>query len=539
VSTPTDTMDIAVRRCSVRVRRTGGWGWGDPETYLPRIAAAIEAALAGVIAAAGLQDHHTSCHLREPVTLHITADGRVTTDSRTALIERLRSAAAVVSPSAPSIRNGTPRADRSEPDPVVSIMPPDSGADSLAVALGRWSRSGRLLPILRSLPAPILHAWLDALARASRNLSQPTQPVSPEVIAAIASAVLPESVAEPSPAHVPERTLLLAGAIIAATGDRLPDASTIDGVMHRAARGVPVSTGADAPFAETHGPRLSPSGTAALRQPTAASTIRGPAVVPALPFLTLIQLARLGFVHPAAAALAAARVPAPAHVFAAAIAGKTLDPPARGWERSEAERAAVRLASGLDQGEVDAGLAEIAATVDIIVPVWRAALVDLYVEGRVKDADVCVTRRGEDRICGEEAGLLPIAWVQGERELQEVLAQLGNPAVRTNDVLRPLFELLEPRRGIAGISAPAVERELGAIVGTAIGSLGQELWGDDADSALTIERLRDLEASVVVADRVTIGVPRGQRWLDLRRAGLLDAWPVPWAPGGIWELVTW
>jgi hypothetical protein len=56
---------------------------------------------------------------------------------------------------------------------------------------------------------------------------------------------------------------------------------------------------------------------------------------------------------------------------------------------------------------------------------------------------------------------------------------------------------------------------------------------------LALERMRDLEAQVTLRDRVTIGVPRGQRWLDLSRAGLLDAWPVPWACGGLWELVTW
>ena len=111
--------------------------------------------------------------------------------------------------------------------------------------------------------------------------------------------------------------------------------------------------------------------------------------------------------------------------------------------------------------------------------------------------------------------------------------------MREGDALAPLVGLLRPRRGIPGLDAPTLERQLGAIVGTAIGSLGQELWGEEADVPLAFERLRDLDAQVVVGDRVMIGVPRGQRWLDLRRAGLLDAWPIPWAPGGVWELVTW
>ena len=98
------------------------------------------------------------------------------------------------------------------------------------------------------------------------------------------------------------------------------------------------------------------------------SHLPGPAIVPALPFLTLIQLARLGFTEPAAAALAAARVVAPAHVFAAAVAGKVLEPPGRGWARDERELDAVRLASGLERDEVDVGLAELAAASDVVAP---------------------------------------------------------------------------------------------------------------------------------------------------------------------------
>ena len=383
----------------------------------------------------------------------------------------------------------------------------------------------------------------DALARASRNLSQPTQPVSPEAIAAIASTVLPESVAEAltsarARAHSPSRRS-------DHRGDRRSAARRVrrsTAVMRRS--GAPACPCRQVPT------RLSPrrtdhaSGHGAQPrsgEPTAASTIRRACrSFPALPFLTLIQLARLGFVDPAAAALAAARVPAPAHVFAAAVAGKTLDPPARGWERSEAERAAVRLASGLERGRGRCRARRARGRRrHHRAGHWRAALVDLYVEGRSSDADVCVTRTGEERICGEEAGLLPIAWVEGDAELQEVLAQLGNPAVRTNDVLRPLFELLRTPPRDRRNQRPRRRARARSNRGNRDRQPRSGAVGRRRRRALTIERLRDLEASVVVADRVTIGVPRGQRWLDLRRAGLLDAWPVPWAPGGIWELVTW
>ena len=380
-----------------------------------------------------------------------------------------------------------------------------------------------------------------ARAHASLDPSSPTRPISAEAIDAIADAVLPGSGAEATEADESIRVLLVAGAVIAAVGDQLPDASAMDVLLQHVARQSAATRSDDAtPSDMRPQPKETRSPNASVVAPkTAAVTPARPAIVPALPFLTLIQLARLGFTEPAAAALAAARVVAPPHAFAAAVAGKVLEPPGRGWARDERELDAVRLASGLEQDEVDVALAELAAASDVVAPTWRAALVDLYVEGRSSGADTYVTASEHERICGEEVGLLPIAWVEGDDELHDVLAQLGQPVVREGDALAPLVRLFAPRRGLPGLDAPTLERQLGAIVGTTIGSLGQELWGTEADVPLTFERLRDLEAQVVVGDRVVIGLPRGQRWLDLRRAGLLEAWPIPWALGGVWELVTW
>jgi hypothetical protein len=524
----------------VRVRRRGGWSWGDPGEYASRVLAAIEAALTGVAVDAGVQDG-TECHLVEPVTLHITPDGRATVESRRALIEQVRAAAAPVAASPAPVTNGSPSVERSERTALVRTAVSDVGWDSLAVTLGRWSRSGRMLAILRSLPSTVVRTWADALVKASRDASNRGSAASVDAIDAIASAILPASHLDTRGEDEPVRVLLVAAAIIAAAGDRLLDARTMDLIMRRVSHDGPVARGTSAPSTrETNEEMLlSAAPATAFEREVIAVASAGPAVVPALPFLALIQLARLGIAQPAAAALAAARVVLPAQVVAAAVAGKTLEPPARGWQRGEPELAAIRFASGLDQDEIDCGLRALAATSDIVEPAWRATLVDLYFEGRHTDADACVTPWGEDRICGEEVGLLPIAWVRGDEELQDVLVQLGDPLVRRSDVLGPLVRLLGPRRGIPGLGAPALERQLGALVGTAVGSLALELWGEDADVPLAFERLHDLEARVVVGDRVSIGVPRGQRWLDLRRAGLLDAWPVPWAPGGIWELGTW
>ncbi|RPI07299.1 MAG: hypothetical protein EHM63_08010, partial [Actinobacteria bacterium] len=150
MSSPTGPTHVRVRRCSVRVRRQSGWSWGEPEDYLPRILAAIEAALSDVAADVQLRDG-TECHVVEPVTLHVTPDGRVTIESRRALVAQVQDAAAAsASPSTSSVNDAPVLVEPSDGVPSARVGNLTSGWHSLAVALGRWSRSGRLLAILRS-----------------------------------------------------------------------------------------------------------------------------------------------------------------------------------------------------------------------------------------------------------------------------------------------------------------------------------------------------------------------------------------------------
>ena len=83
------------------------------------------------------------------------------------------------------------------------------------------------------------------------------------------------------------------------------------------------------------------------------------------------------------------------------------------------------------------------------------------------------TRVGDDVIYGEAPGLLPISWTGSPGQAAGVLAQLGDPPVRDSDVLAPLVETIGPRRGLPGYDTPELERLLGAVVGTALGSHAQ------------------------------------------------------------------
>ncbi len=528
-------VDLRVRRCTVRVRRRGGWSWGDPGRYADLVLPAIEAALRGLVEDAGLPPG-VDCHLTGPVVLELTADGRPTPASRAALLDALRSATAAATRELRSAAERplehTPH-DGPVPD-AVDAAADETARELLARALAAWSRSGRLAALAASWSPVVLAAW-EATVRSLVATHGSDEPVlEAAAVTAIAEAVLGAEPDGRPPSEDRARAaadlVVLLGAVVVAAGDRWPAAETLDLVLRRT-----VGT-AHAAGPETvdvvASPVVAAPRVAASSPPSAAVT--APAIVPGLPFLVLVQLARIGYLEPAAAALVAAGVPAPA--LAAAVAGKALPAPDRGWRRRPSEREAVLLAAGVDGDRADEALVALTAARELVEPVWRTALVELYRAGRERGDEVVVTELGEERVCGEAAGLLPLAWVPADG-VGAVLHQLGDPPARTDALLAPVAEALGPRRGLPGLAAPDLERQLAAVLGTALGSLAVELWGPHADCLTALERLDDLEVRVVPGARLEVGVPRGRRWLDLGRAGLLDTWSVP--GHGVWELVSW
>ena len=95
MSSPGAARHVRVRHCSVRVRRHGGWSWGDPQAYVPQIVAAIEAALSDVAAAVEMEDGDECCVV-EPATLFVaprrTRDGREPARARRADPRHVRGA---------------------------------------------------------------------------------------------------------------------------------------------------------------------------------------------------------------------------------------------------------------------------------------------------------------------------------------------------------------------------------------------------------------------------------------------------------------
>jgi hypothetical protein len=557
--------EVVVQRCTLTVRRRGGWGWGtDPRGVLERAVTGLDRMLAEAVTEAagevGLPSDG-AVEVTEPLRLRVGADGRPDPASRAALVRVLAAAVGRTVADAPeSAPVAPPAAPGAPPAPGRSAVPPSGpagaveggravpsvtaapdarrAAATMARCLGRWSRAGRLAAVAGGWPASVVDAWLAALhaaaapspadtarpapAAAAEDGPPGTPTVGPQAVPWIAAAVLPE----PATWSASVRELVLLGAVTAAGGDHLPPARTL------------------------HAVRLAAGGTAA---PGAPASVPGPgpassppAVVPALPFLVLVALHRIGYLDGLVAAVGAAGLPDGPAVLAAALAATCLPAP-DGAGRTPAESAAVLAVAALTADRLELGAQRPARDHDAVLAPLRSALTGCYADGPGTGEPLAVTAvagGSEGYVLGEPAGVLPVDWVGAEADLAPTLAQLGGPPVRRADVFAGFAAAFLPRHAFAATRRTDLQRHLAAAVGTGLGSIALTLWPDAARAAdaplLALERLHDLEVRVETRDDgLTVGVPRGQRWLDLSRGGFLACWPIPWAPCGRWELVSW
>lgn len=93
-------------------------------------------------------------------------------------------------------------------------------------------------------------------------------------------------------------------------------------------------------------------------------------------------------------------------------------------------------------------------------------------------------------------------------------------------------ELAAQRLALAPGSAPAFERSLALAAALSLGTISWSLWGAEGTVSplLALQRFGDLDARIVFRrDQVQVHLPLGRRFLDLKRAGLLDdVSKVPW-----------
>jgi len=541
--------DVVVRHCTLTVQGQGGWGWGtDCSGYLAAAIPAIEQALERVLGECDL-DPGIDVRIEQPLRLSWQRDGTVPDEIRQALADAIRlgaeHAGAVAEPA--SDGNTVPQDETSSALPAtLHTAGHDQRAESAVTELlATWSQSGRLRQIVASWPDTVVAQWLESVRTAGGGAE--AAEIGAAAASAVAELVLAEEQWPAEQTREGDRLLVLVGALVAAGGVRPIGPTTLE---HAARLAHSVASRGDQADA-TH---RSPSPASARNTDSARTgpeTARPVAThapglsrrisAPGLPFLIMVQLGRIGYLQALAAVAEATGTPGVPQVIAAGLAGKVLPPAERGWRRRPLESEAVAAASGLAIADIDSAAHALWGQARLMLSPLQSALIALYAEGRSAADEVVVTSTPTGVVCGEAEGALPVAWLPDLQGLDAVLEQLGRPPLRHADLFEPLARELDERSAFPHLDVPDLERQLGAVVGTALGSLAQELWGADVPNAplMALDRLADLEVELRLDDVLAVAIPRGQRWLDLGRAGLLDRWGIPWAQGGYWELVSW
>jgi hypothetical protein len=541
--------DVVVRHCTLTVRGRGGWGWGtDSSVYLAAALPAIEQTLERVLRECDL-DPDADVRIEEPIRLSWSRDCTLPDELRQALVTQIRrqaeSAGATQVLHTATATSAAADTNAADPPAVPPGFTAVEGARALASLLAAWSQSGRMQEIVASWPAAVVRIWLEAV----RTMADGADAADLEApaVAAIAQLALAEERWPEEQIRAEDRLLVLVAALVAAAGSRPLGRSAFEAaarLTHVAAdaRELPAAPSPERLADLSRGPDREE---AEAEKPTrlAGTPVLGAhrRLVPGLPFLVTVQLSRIGYLDALVAAAEAVGVPTAAQVVAAGIAGKVLPPPERGWRRQLPETDAVAGVAGFAPDDIDSAAYASRGQLELTVPPLQSALISLYAAGRSGADEVVVTNTSDGAICGEADGALPIVWLLDIGDLDPVLDQLGRPPLRQADVFEPLARELACRSAFPHLNVPGAERHAGAVVGAALGSIAQELWGTEMPNAplLALERLADLEVELRFDQVLAIAIPRGQRWLDLGRAGLLDHWAIPWAAGEHWELVSW
>lgn len=360
--------DIVIRRCSLRVTRHGGWSWGSDRRGLvervtrlfPELIAARLAELLG----------EEEIEIVEPLRLRV-ALGRASFDSP----ERLKAAIdSAISPeglpailAASAAQSPAQGREASSPYSASEAASPASAGVapplSLRELLLRWRARGELPRRLAGFSEAAAALWLAALLDEIR-LSTAEPPLRIKIadeLRAIRRRLPPET---RGPAQA-ERSRLLAAVELTARHARLPAGHSVRRALDQVLPSAPAppetvlpASAKDKAAAES---RAAPAGGGATkaiigtREPAPARRADGVgrarrevALASVLPFLALGMLARIGWLEAAMATFRSLRLPDGGAPFAAALAGKLLPPPERGWHRPGRALDTVAVFAGLD-----------------------------------------------------------------------------------------------------------------------------------------------------------------------------------------------
>ena len=156
-------------------------------------------------------------------------------------------------------------------------------------------------------------------------------------------------------------------------------------------------------------------------------------VVSALPFLLLGPLAHTGYLKTLAAVMEAAEMIDDLPLFATALANKVLDPPGRGWRRTEAMRSAAATLAGLEDPIAEPELVDFARRISPHLSPLEAVLSGALIAGHDANRPLLLLRTDPDSGRGflllDTEGVFPIAFSADLNGLRPVLMRLASSIV--------------------------------------------------------------------------------------------------------------
>jgi hypothetical protein len=460
--------DVLIHRCTLRVVRRGGWNWGSsPKRLVEDVIRIFPLLLAKKLAELMPDDgdHEISAPLRIRVPVRLSdleAEARKqssavsspSTANAASLFDKkldsaLRSALGIeiTPPPAP------PRPQRfatAPPDSEVAFTRPSREyRGALQRLLLAWQKQTVLESRLAMFSSSVLETWHRALWGTSGLPPESPAANVPELAAEIATllrAGIPSPPAEDRAGRLRQR-ILVAAEIAAHRRIPMDNASFAEalnqllpvddlGTLGEAAR-----PQIDNELAAE--PQLTPVIIPMPRQPRALpAQTEIPAPPPsrrlssdwevhvacALPFLLLAPLARIGYLETLAAVLEMAKLSRHAHLFAATLAYKILDPPERGWRRSVASQTAAAALAGVPDPIADEFLVDFARQIGPHTGPLDALLADTLIRGHTLGKPLVLTRVADERntsyLLTDAEGCFPIAWITGIEPLTAIVRRL-------------------------------------------------------------------------------------------------------------------
>ena len=481
--------DIVIHHCTLRIVRTGGWGWdAEPSALAHEAVAALRVLLERQLA--GLWSEGDDVEVAAPVRvfmpielaeLKAAADDGFDDSQAARLHERFRAAVeqavehAVTARAAPRADTPTPEAAGTlarrfaEPNPETARTPDGRSAEpnegprqKLRRLLAAWWHRGELESILLVLGEGILEAWhrtLFTFPGGRQPGSGPSTYDSDEALGPAvnglgsAAPVLPAedgALAHAAPTGRPAtRVEVLRARIIAAVESGDTDTSshgalgpafvaTLDRLLPLPG---PASDPSPRPttlvahrsvgpvFARSDAPRTDAAGPGVIvRRRSGKPTDVNCLARSALPFLLLGTLSRIGYLDALDVLLSAAESSDEAPLFATALAYKLLNPPERGWRRSPADMTSAAIFAGLEEPAPHAALVEFARKAIDFAPALDRVVADALARGNVEGSPLLLCEDSADGwLLAEVEGVFPVAWSTTCEELLGTVERFGRP----------------------------------------------------------------------------------------------------------------